>query len=409
MGTPMAPNYANLFMDKFENSLLDDFEQKYGIRPMLWYRFIDDVFFIWTGTKEELSTFIDFTQSFSQRNNMKSKMKFEVSMSQESVNFLDVTVSLRDGKLETSLYSKPTDAHLYLNAKSFHPSHVIKNIAKGLLIRIRRICSRKFDYLEHGRELVGYLIKRGYDEKLLTRTLYQVSEISRDDLLIEKTPLKKDSQVIFVTDWHPALNKLPILLKKHFHVLQNDTKLSKVFVEPPTVAFRRVKSIRNYVVRNDIRDRIQNDHSPSETIPCGHCKLCKNIMKSLPVSGTKSITQGGDCKSRNLVYGAWCKKHKQLYVGQTGEKLCDRFSKHRYDIKKRPDNNELAAHFHNNHDVDKDLGVVILERLKVDNAEARKYYEDRWVCKLQSLQPQGINVDTGWYAKEMYACYQRSQ
>ena len=77
-----------------------------------------------------------------------------------------------------------------MSTKSFHPSHVIKNIAKGLLIGIRRICSRKFDYLEHGRG-VGYLIKRGYNEKWLTRTLYQVSEISRDDLLIEKNTLKE--------------------------------------------------------------------------------------------------------------------------------------------------------------------------------------------------------------------------
>ena len=31
MGTPMAPNYANLFMDRFEETLLDEFYKKNGV------------------------------------------------------------------------------------------------------------------------------------------------------------------------------------------------------------------------------------------------------------------------------------------------------------------------------------------------------------------------------------------
>ena len=38
MGTPMAPNYANLFMDRFENDLLNAYYQKTGIRPLIWLR-----------------------------------------------------------------------------------------------------------------------------------------------------------------------------------------------------------------------------------------------------------------------------------------------------------------------------------------------------------------------------------
>ena len=30
MGTPMAPNYTNLFMDRFEQNLLPDYSQKTG-------------------------------------------------------------------------------------------------------------------------------------------------------------------------------------------------------------------------------------------------------------------------------------------------------------------------------------------------------------------------------------------
>ena len=46
MGTPMAPNYAKLFMDNFEQNLLHDYSQKTRLSPLVWFRFIDDIIFI---------------------------------------------------------------------------------------------------------------------------------------------------------------------------------------------------------------------------------------------------------------------------------------------------------------------------------------------------------------------------
>ena len=42
MGTSLAPNYANLFMDRFETKALAGFPQK----PLTWKRFIDDIFLV---------------------------------------------------------------------------------------------------------------------------------------------------------------------------------------------------------------------------------------------------------------------------------------------------------------------------------------------------------------------------
>ena len=44
-------------------------------------------------------------------------------MVQTQINFLDVTVSLENGKIETDLYVKPTDIHLHLHSSSCHPYH----------------------------------------------------------------------------------------------------------------------------------------------------------------------------------------------------------------------------------------------------------------------------------------------
>ena len=41
MGTKMAPTYANLFMGHLEEQLLD----QTTLKPLIWFRFIDDIFF----------------------------------------------------------------------------------------------------------------------------------------------------------------------------------------------------------------------------------------------------------------------------------------------------------------------------------------------------------------------------
>ena len=134
-------------MENFGQNLLRDSPQKTGLSPLTWFCFIDDVFFIWTGNKDSLDHFISFIQNYSKSKNMKSKIKFKIHLSTNEVNFLDITFSLGHGKLRTTLFTKLSDFHIYLNTSSCHQSHVLKNIPKKQFIRLRRICSRKSDYL----------------------------------------------------------------------------------------------------------------------------------------------------------------------------------------------------------------------------------------------------------------------
>ena len=94
MGIPMAPNYANLFMDNFGQNLLREYYQITELSPSVWFRFIDDIFFVWTGNKDSLDYFIFFTQNYSKSKNMKFKIKFEIHLSTNEVHFLDVAVYL---------------------------------------------------------------------------------------------------------------------------------------------------------------------------------------------------------------------------------------------------------------------------------------------------------------------------
>ena len=76
----------------------------------------------------------------------------------------------------------------------------------------------------------------------------------------------------------------------------------------------------------------------------------------------------------------------------------------RYDIKKRSENSELAKHFHESHNLNDDLNVTILQN-NIKTAAARRYLEDKWICKLKPLAPDCFNTKIGDYAKEMYNFY----
>ena len=122
MGTPMASTYADIFTDSFEQNLLYNYSQKTRLSSFVRFRFVDGIFYIWIGNKVLLDNFIFFTQNYSKSKNRKSKIKFEIHLSTNKFQFLDVTISLKHEKLRTTLFTKPKDSHFYLNTSSWHPS-----------------------------------------------------------------------------------------------------------------------------------------------------------------------------------------------------------------------------------------------------------------------------------------------
>ena len=113
MGTQMAPLYANLFLGKSEQEFL----QTQNRLPLVCWRYIDDVFAIWTHRVPCLNAFLW------ELNNYDTRKKFTADWSSKEVTFLDTQVCIKNGKVETGLHVKPTSRHQYLHTKSCHPEH----------------------------------------------------------------------------------------------------------------------------------------------------------------------------------------------------------------------------------------------------------------------------------------------
>ena len=87
----------------------------------LWWRYIDDIFFLWEHGQEKLKPFIDTI------NEMHATVKFTADWSKMSINFLEVTVSIAEAIIETDLYDKSNYNHQHL-LSSCHPFYCKKGI-----------------------------------------------------------------------------------------------------------------------------------------------------------------------------------------------------------------------------------------------------------------------------------------
>ena len=99
MVTNSLPSFANIFLGKFEEQLIYAIIQNLH---KMYLRYIDDIFMIWTLTKEQFHTFIN------ELNNKHPSIKFgDYKISDTEVNFLDTKVYIDEhNRLQTTLYRK---------------------------------------------------------------------------------------------------------------------------------------------------------------------------------------------------------------------------------------------------------------------------------------------------------------
>jgi hypothetical protein len=161
MGKKYAPALANLYLLDFDavamKGLLTDHGQ---IVPKYYKRYLDDVFFIWSGTLHELQEFE------SNLNKVTEGIKIAFEHHDQELSFLDTTIykkTIEDTTtIQTRVFFKKTDTHQLLHTDSFHPKHTTRGILKSQLIRFKRISSCKEDYNTTCNILFKTLINRGY-------------------------------------------------------------------------------------------------------------------------------------------------------------------------------------------------------------------------------------------------------
>ena len=241
--------------------------------------------------------------------------------------------------------------------------------------------------------------------------------MDRSELLLpkEKTSNNVNQRIPLVINWHRKFKGISKLLHDNYrHMINKHPEIKKVFPEPPIVSFRKNANLKSILIKSEEKSgkggysvRCTKKNTKKRGRPC---KLCNHMgqVDKLPNtnSGKSCLIEGGNCSNTNVIYAAECRRHKQLYTGYTSTTLKQRFNKHRSDAKHDPDATELGKHFHDSPECnfDTDLRVQILQNVN-GNEDNLEFYENLWITRLDSREPNGLNSAMNEFGRTYYKLF----
>ena len=253
MGTPPAPMYATLYFAIHEYNVIPD-----TVCLPFYRRYIDDGIGIW----DPPITFDDSTieahwQQFVSDINHFGKLQWTFSLHTTTIDFLDVTVTLRHNMpIRTRLYEKALNLYLYLPPHTCHPPGILSGTIAGMILRIFRLTSDRNDCNVSIRNFFRRLCLRGYPPQTLQPLFSQHTARAAQSSTCIDHPI--DPRLFFHLPFHP-LNpssfRIQCAFKENMHKPTGEPELPSIKnsmgqpfgVSRMIIANHRPRNIGNYV------------------------------------------------------------------------------------------------------------------------------------------------------------------
>lgn len=369
MGKRFSPAYANIYMADWEESVF----AKCPKLPEIYLRYLDDIWGIWTYSRE------DFEQFATILNDHHPSINLKPVLHSTEINFLDTTVFKgptfsQTGKLDIRVFFKPTDSHALLHKDSFHPRHTFRGIVHSQLLRFRRICTRQEDLEAATTILFRTLRNRGYSRTFLRLIRKQFLAGGRGE-----SPGNPERPVIPMVSFYSSYAmQANWVLRANFGSLFGDTFLGgncRVIS-----SYRKNPNLRDLLVRARLPNPLQGIPPPRRSLVVTNFSAGKSFFAAR--DGTRLTT--------NCVYLLECRKCHKQYVGETGNSLRTRLYAHYHNIRRgRKMDTILVRHF-------RDHGLTNMKAAVLDSDVSwsrpmRLYKERCWITRLNSWAPRGLN------------------
>ena len=410
MGSSPAPSYANMFMSRIIDKKIAELAQKYSEKNenpiQLLKRFLDDIFSIFVGTTEKLHQLfkdinnihpnIQFTMEHTTPNSIFTEQNPCQCERRRSIPYLDTLCTIKEGKIITSLYRKPSDKNQYLLTSSCHPASVTANIPFSLALRINRICSAPEDRETAYKELKDMLIQREYPDALIDGAIARSRAIPRGEALRRANRQLTTKRPTFVVTFDPRNPSVKGITQKHWRSMVNqDGYLKKVFPAPPLIAFKRQQNIRDKIIRAKVAPEQRNQRNLVGMKKCGNCVACIYIKEGKLIKtniGQWKINKRVDCNTKNVIYLLECDKNKcnEKYVGETERNFKERVKEHLGYARNFKLNQPAGLHFnlpgHNIHN----MKFTIIEKVQSNDPLYRRERERYHIEKFNTYHS-GMN------------------
>ena len=303
MGSPLSPIIADITLQDLERKALSSIP----FNPPFYFRYVDDI--VMAAPSHFCITLLEVFNSFHER------LQFTLEEGVDNkINFLDVTILIKDNLIYFDWFHKPTFSGRFLNFESHHPLCHKIGTAIGLFDRAFLLSHPDF-HQKNLEFVIDCLLDNGYPLSFLF-------DVLRDRLLSLFTKFGKSREI----KNNPENDSTPYFcipfVKSISENLKNSLKKHNV-----KVAYSGINNLQNFI--HPQKDRLSN----------------KDKM--------------------NVVYKINCRDCDASYVGQTGRKLSTRLAEHRNHINRNTSQSSVITdHRLSNHEFEWDE-VVVLDNEKV--------------------------------------------
>jgi len=297
MGSPLSPIVADLVLQDLESSAI----KRLPSHLPLYYRYVDDI--LLAAPIEQLDTILGVFNSFHER------LQFTLEIStNHKINFLDVTVIIKDQRLLFDRYEKPTNTGRYINYYSQHPWPQKLSIMYGLIDRTILLSHPQF-HEKNLKIIINTFLNNCFPLPIIFSTINKriktlMNKMARESNIEEGLKEKqsnKDKMSFFTIPYVKSISErfLPIIKKFGFNA-----------------SYSISNTLHRFIKKG--KDRID-------------------------------LTSQMEC-----VYKINCSNCENSYVGQTKRQLGTRLKEHKSDIKKKSGNLSVVSKhiLENNHEMD---------------------------------------------------------
>ena len=251
MGTSAAVMWATIYYAYHEvHTLIPN----HGHNLFYFKRFIDDMFGIWTGNATtDWSAFCDDVNNF-------GVLTWDIKDQKlsSSVDFLDLTLSIKHNKIVSRTFQKKMNLYLYIPPMSAHPSGCIKGTIFGLIRRYHAQNTYRHDFILFVSLLYRRLIARGWEREAMKKLIleacrYVQRKANTNTAVTQQTPeaLRDDpdeNRLFIHIKYHPddvPRQRVQQLYQQHCGELFE----REIGIKRPTIAYSRPKNLGDLITK----------------------------------------------------------------------------------------------------------------------------------------------------------------
>ena len=421
--SPLAGDFCGIFVSEIEEKglkryvdFINEAERLVGKGEIIFFkRFVDEFLGLFRGTAEQLKYLLMAMNSVHEA----IQYTMEQDLTSNSVVFMDLVIQVdEEGFINTDIHTKLNKKNTLLLPSSAHPKRTGKRIIYSQGLRLVRICNKRLVLEKRMTEMKQRFLDRDYPEILIDKVLAKAKMRSRMDLLKETVRSKVERRHKLIVTFDERITpRLGEVLKDNWtDMCDTDLRMKKIFPDPPVLVTKRRKNISSLITRAKVykiregittRSKEREELAGFQMCRAGkekrECVMCPYTLNGIGDKGQRLITKVDmgnlgkeiiirervSCDTKGILYILRDVVDGSMYLGQSGQKMRERFRKHKADILAKDKSHPMAKHLMKVGRGLESVQVIVFKKVN-GNTAIRKEMEKSFINKYDLVR-KGLN------------------